>query len=67
MVVQAAEVFHAVLEIPHVAEEVSGELLHGLYGRGGGKRGPGRAVLEVVGDCGWRGRVASYEGGYEEG
>jgi len=67
MVVQAAEVFHAVLEIPHVAEEVSGELLHGLYGRGGCERGPGRAVLEVMGDGGWRGRVASYEGGYEEG
>ena len=66
---QPGEVLHAVLKIAHVAEEVLGQLLHGLDGWGGGEGGAGGCVLEVwvVGDgrggCG----VAGDEGGDEEG
>jgi len=65
--VQAGEIFHAVLEVAHVAEEVFGEFFDGFYGGGGGKRGAGGGVGHLVvvwrgGYC-WGGGMAGDEGG----
>jgi len=67
LVVQAGEIFHAVLEVAHVAEEVFGEFFDGFYGWSGSERGTGGGVGHLVvvwrgGYC-WGGGMAGDEGG----
>lgn len=66
VVVDLAEVLHAVLQVAHVAEEVLGQLLDGLDRRGGRDGGPARGVLEGGCEGDGRGRVARHEGGDED-
>lgn len=67
----AREVFHAILKVPHVAEEVFGELLDGFDDWCRGERWSSCGVLKsgrgLGGHCGRRGRMSCYEGGDEEG
>ena len=67
-VVNLGEIFHTVLEVAHISEEIFGELFGRLDHRGRGYRWTEGGVGDSVGGevCVWRCWMAGYEGWDEE-
>jgi len=66
--VETREIFHTVLEISHVSEEVFREFFDGLDCWCRGNRRSGRRIcVGIGGDGGGWGRVPSYKGGNQDG